>query len=183
MSTGHGSKMDRLQERAIAALLAHSTIERAAASVNLDESTLRSWLKDLGFSAAYRAARADFLERTVDRLVAASVEAVETLRRNLTAARAADQIRAAGLILSHSTNGLAVHDVAEQLAALRAELEDLKSDERCRTPRDQAIAGGDPGPEGGYGWGPGPAAGGPDGDYDRGGDYPRPVAGDVAPLF
>jgi hypothetical protein len=165
---GHGTKMDRLQERAIAALLDEPTITEAAAAVGIDESTLRAWLRNPAFREAYRQARADVLERTVARLVALTGEAVETLRRNLSAARAGDQIRAATAILGHVTRGLEVHDLATQLRELG---EQVEADLEARR-LGQARAGGRCRPwaprhlrrDGGNGNGQG------DHDGDQGGD-------------
>jgi hypothetical protein len=134
MMTGHGDKLSRKAELAIAALLDRPTVTEAAAAVRVDESTLRAWMRDPDFRAAYRAARAAVLERTVARLVAASVQAVEALERNLTAARPADQIRAALGILSHVTNGLAVSDLSVQVQEL-GEL--VRADQQARD-REQA---------------------------------------------
>jgi hypothetical protein len=132
---GHGEKLARKAELAIAALLDRPTVTEAAAAVGVDESTLRSWLKDPTFRTAYRAARADVLERTVARLVAASVKAVDALERNLTAARAADQVRAATAILGHITRGLEVHDLAAQVQELG---EQVKADQEAPQHEQQA---------------------------------------------
>lgn len=54
---GHGAKLERKQEEAIAALLTHRTVEEAARSIDIAPSTLLRWLKDPDFDAAYREAR------------------------------------------------------------------------------------------------------------------------------
>ena len=54
--SGHGEKLTRKQDAAIGALLSQPTISAAAQSVGLGEATLRRWLKDPGFLAAYRSA-------------------------------------------------------------------------------------------------------------------------------
>jgi len=106
VTTGHGEKMGRKFEQAIAALLDRPTVTEAAAAVGVDESTLRTWLRDAEFQAAYATARREVLERTVARLLAITGEAVEALRRNLTAEKSADQLRAAALILEYATRGV-----------------------------------------------------------------------------
>ena len=45
MMTGHGAKLPRKMDAAIAALMTHSTIEQAAKSINISSKTLRRWLK------------------------------------------------------------------------------------------------------------------------------------------
>ena len=52
-SNGHGEKLTRKQEQAVAALLEQPTVLRAATVAGVSERTLRLWLKDPGFKAAY----------------------------------------------------------------------------------------------------------------------------------
>jgi hypothetical protein len=186
MTKGHGSKMDRLQEQAVAALLAFPTVAKAAETVGVDESTLRTWLRDPDFRAAYRAARADVLERTVARLVAASVKAVEALERNRGAARAADQIRAALGILSHVTNGLAVSDLTAQVQELAARVQEDREQERRREQDHPPVGNGSrawrPRPLGGEDTGDGNGhADGAGGTGDDRGDEGPGFPGDARP--
>jgi hypothetical protein len=125
MGTGHGEKLARKFELAIASLLDRPTIAEAAEAVGVDESTLRTWLKDPTFRDAYRQARAAILERTVSRLLAATVKAVEALERNLDAARAADQLKAASLILEHARRGVEVLDLVEEVQELKARVAEV----------------------------------------------------------
>lgn len=115
---GHGAKLDRKQEQAIAALLSQPTVEAAANAAGISEKTLKNWLALPEFQAAYRAARQDILDRTVVRLLAASGKAIDTLEANLCAPRPGDQIRAAQTILSHATAGVELLDLAERVKAL-----------------------------------------------------------------
>jgi hypothetical protein len=87
-----------------------------AASVN--EKTLRGWLKEPAFKAAYAQARAEVLERTVARLLRASESAVRTLEAALDAERTADRIRAARVILELAVKSTAELDLEARLAAL-----------------------------------------------------------------
>ena len=59
---GHGSKLPRKFEQALAALLSESSVARAAAKVGVSEKTLRNWLKQPDFVAAYRDAQKDLVE-------------------------------------------------------------------------------------------------------------------------
>src|SRR5262245_36279638 len=100
------------QVRAIAALLAHPTIEAAAASIHVGESTLRRWLNVPAFRAAYRQARRELVETAIGRIQAATGQAVETLvavahhgRRD------GDRVRAAVALLEHACRGLAEADL------------------------------------------------------------------------
>jgi hypothetical protein len=155
MSRGHGDRMTRQQELAVAALLELPTITAAAAAVGLDESTLRQWLKDPGFAAAYADARREVLERAVTRLVRTLGKAVDALERNLTAERPADQLRAAALVLEHATKGVEVLDLARQLDELRRRIEEGQRDDGDLEGRGGEAPEG-PGPGGGGGESPHP---------------------------
>ena len=50
--TGHGEKLTRKQEQAIACLLAEATLTAAASHCGIGEATLRRWLRDPQFEAA-----------------------------------------------------------------------------------------------------------------------------------
>src|SRR4051794_18438474 len=125
MARGHGEKMTRKQEQAIAALLTQPTVEKAAEAAGVSANSLKNWLKDQQFIAAYRAARRQIVERAVGQLQAATRRAVATLRKNLKAPRESDQIRAAALILEHSARGVELWDLAQEVAELRRQLEGL----------------------------------------------------------
>jgi hypothetical protein len=100
---GHGEKLSRKQEQAIAALLEQPTIKAAAKSVTIGEGTLRTWLKHPDFQTAYRCARAQLLEQAAGRLSDASGEAVKTLRQLLSAEAETVRLGAARAILELST--------------------------------------------------------------------------------
>jgi hypothetical protein len=110
--------MGRKWEAAISALLCSGTLSEAAATAGISEKTLRSWMKDSAFSAAYRAARGEILERTVGRLLRASVRAVATLEAALDADRVGDRIRAAAAILDRAASGLELLDLVARVEEL-----------------------------------------------------------------
>jgi hypothetical protein len=116
--SGHGEKLTRKQEQAIAALLCQPTIAAAAKQAKVSEATLRRWLGDPAFKAAYAAARCEVLERTVVLLLGATRKSVECLECNLTAEKPGDQIRAAVAILEQATKGIELLDLESRLAAL-----------------------------------------------------------------
>jgi len=118
LGTGHGEKLSRKRDLAVAALLSEPTVAAAADKAGVSERTLRGWLRQSAFQAAYQAARRQVLEGAIGRLQQAAGEAVETLRRNLSAGRPADQVRAAGLILQHALGTAELLDMAERLEAL-----------------------------------------------------------------
>jgi len=49
---GHGDKLNRKQEQAIAALLTETTIEGATRTVGIGHANLKNWLKLLPFLVA-----------------------------------------------------------------------------------------------------------------------------------
>lgn len=98
--SGHGEKLSRRKEAAIAALLMHSTLADAAPDAGVSLATLRRWLQIPEFAHAYQAARAEVVERAIGRLEAQAGEAAETLIRNLRSGRPAAEIRAAVALLS-----------------------------------------------------------------------------------
>ena len=93
--TGHGEKLSRKREQAIAALLAEPTLAAAAGALGVSDRTLRNWLKRSTFRAAYREARRQVVEGAIARLQQATTDAVACLQRNLTCEHAATEVRAA----------------------------------------------------------------------------------------
>src|SRR4051794_3870591 len=119
MGRGHGDKLTRKQEEAIAALLSHTTVKAAAEAVPVNEKTLRLWLKDPAFLSAYREARRGVVEQTVGQLQQASSLAVAALVRNLDCQKPGDEIRAALGILEHAVKAVEVYDLAQAVADLK----------------------------------------------------------------
>jgi hypothetical protein len=111
MDHGHGQKLTRKQEQAVAALLVEATVQQAAERAGASPSTLKRWLKEPAFLAAYREARREVLEGSIGRLQAATGTAVDAL---LAVARDGkkdgDRVRAAVALLDHAFRGLAEAD-------------------------------------------------------------------------
>ena len=122
------------QEAAIAALLAEPTIEAAATKAGVGESTLRRWLAEPGFKAAYRTARRLVVEAAIGRLQQAATEAVDALSRNLTCGNAAVEVGAAKAILDQSIKAVELVDLAERVEALE-QASDLAAQRDKRGPR------------------------------------------------
>jgi hypothetical protein len=127
MSKGHGEKMSRKQEQAIAALLAEDTVERAAAAASVPYRTLKNWLTLPAFCAAYRRARTQLLERVVARLLNTTTEAVATLKRNLTCGKPSTEVRAALALIQQSLHGVEVLDLENEVAELRQLVEQISA--------------------------------------------------------
>ena len=54
MTVGHGQKRERLEDRALAALLSEPTIAQAATTAGVSESTLLRWLAEPVFKSRCR---------------------------------------------------------------------------------------------------------------------------------
>ena len=89
------------KEKALTALLESASIIEAAQTSGLSEKTLRRYLEEKEFSDEYAEARRQIVESAVTGLQNAAIEAVETLRRNLTCDNPQAEIRAAQLILDN----------------------------------------------------------------------------------
>ena len=120
---GHGEKLSRKQETAIAALLSAPSIKAAAIEAGIGEATLWRWLQLPDFQAAYRLARRQIVERAVSELQAACGESVETLKRNLHCENPAVEICAAQIILEQAVKGIELMDLQERVERLEAMLE------------------------------------------------------------
>jgi hypothetical protein len=118
----HGEKLSRKQEQAIAALLAKPTVQEAADEVGISVRTMCEWLRNPAFDQAYAQARKSVLERTVARLLAKSMEAVEALQRNLNCGEPGPEIRAAVVILDKALKGSEVLDLARRVEMLENRL-------------------------------------------------------------
>jgi hypothetical protein len=76
---GHGEKLTRLQGRAIAALLSHSTIPEAAEAADVSPRTLRRWIKLPTFHQASLNARRGVVSRAIGLVQGAMIGAVVAL--------------------------------------------------------------------------------------------------------
>jgi hypothetical protein len=158
---GHGEKLSRKQDEAIAALLSAPTIKEAAAAVGVDEKTVRRWLGEPDFAAAFRDARRQIVEEAITRAQQSTVEAVATLRRLLTCGHPPTEARAAASLYDRAVRGVELSDLVQAVEELRREVEALKHGHGTSQPpaADSPAAVGD-----------GEAAGGPGHDgADAGG--------------
>jgi hypothetical protein len=136
--SGHGEKLTRKKEAAIAALLSEPTVAAAAQKAAVAESTLRRWLTLPDFQAAYSAERRSLLERTASRLLSASTHAVNALIKNLVCGIPAAEIRAALGILDQASKSVELLDLSAQLAELREKMEVI--DRERSMPRRRGFA-------------------------------------------
>ena len=130
---GHGEKLGRKQEDAIAALLSQRSIEDAARACGVGARTLIRWLKLPEFNAAYRAARRAAVSQSVARLQQATGAAVSTLLKVMVDPNtpASTKVRAADSVLDHSAKAIEIEDLDVRLTELERATEATK-DRRSR---------------------------------------------------
>jgi hypothetical protein len=77
---GHGEKLTRLQEKAIAALLTTTSVAEAAKMIPVGEGTLWRWLRQEGrFQEAYATARKELVRHAIVQIQGRMTKAVDTL--------------------------------------------------------------------------------------------------------
>lgn len=120
--SGHGEKLSRNQERAITALLSHSTIGLAAQACGISEATLWRWLQLPDFQQRYRAAQQTVFANAVAELQKGTTEAAEALRAVLKdpLAKPGEKVSAARVILEFSLRTRESLELEERLRALEA---------------------------------------------------------------
>jgi hypothetical protein len=80
--------------------------------------TLKTWLTQPDFLAAYRAARRQIVEAAVTRLQQVCLQAVLALHRNLSCGKPTAEIAAARAILEQAIQGVDLYDLAGRVEAL-----------------------------------------------------------------
>jgi hypothetical protein len=121
MMRGHGQKMSRKAEQAVAALLAEPTIEQAAQKVGIGEQTLKNWLKRPEFQRIYSRARHVALGHSIARASGACGKAMDALIELVgPSAPASVRVQAAKVIMEIT----AKHTHAMDVLARLNELED-----------------------------------------------------------
>jgi len=122
-----GRGKENRSDRAIVALLEHTTIEKAAAASGISNVTLWRWLKQDRFRARLRLARREAYAHCVARLQQASSAAVATLLRVMTdqASPAASRVRAADSVLDHAADALERDEFEDRLSKLERAAEKL----------------------------------------------------------
>jgi transposase len=124
MSIGHGNKISRKREMAIAALLSHPSIPAAAKSIGISEKSLGRWLRQNEFREAYLAAKRQGIRQALTSIQAAIEEAVQTLRdvMNDSASPPASRVNSAKTIIDFAVKGLELEDFELRLARLEEHL-------------------------------------------------------------
>jgi len=115
---GHGQKLSRKQETAIAALLTCDTVTAAASSCGVSAPTLHRWLRETEFRAAFELAKRTLVRDALATVQLAAGEAVVTLRRQLTCGQPTVECRAATALIDLAIRTVALSDIEERLSLL-----------------------------------------------------------------
>src|SRR3712207_7897389 len=115
-----GRKLTPKQEKAITALLAQPTIEKAAAAISVNPASIYRWLAEPGFEAAYRAARREAVGQAIACLQQVSTHAVTVLVTVManTSTPPATRVAAAKTVLETAIKAVEVEDLAARLDTL-----------------------------------------------------------------
>ena len=117
---GHGEKLGRKQEEAIAALLSQRNIEEAARAAGVGTRTLIRWLKLPEFGKEYRKARREAVHQSVARLQQATGAAATTVLKLMTDMNipAAVRLRAAECVFDRAFKGVELEDIEARVSEL-----------------------------------------------------------------
>ena len=117
---GHGEKLGRKQEDAIAALLTHRNIEEAARAAGVGTRTLIRWLKLPDFGKEYRKARREAVHQSVARMQQATGAATSVVLKLMTDPNvpAAVKLRAAECVFDRAFKGVELEDIEARVAEL-----------------------------------------------------------------
>ena len=118
--TGHGAKLGRKQEEAIAALLTQRNTEDAARTVGVTPKTLLRWMKLPEFKAAYREARWEGVNQAIARMQQATGAAGTVALKLMTdpSVPAAVRLRAAEFVFDRAIRGVELEDIEARVTAL-----------------------------------------------------------------
>ena len=115
---GHGERLSRRREQAVAALLCQPTLPAAAAEAGVSERTLRTWLRQPDFAEAFARARREYLQVAISRMQRAAGTATSKLLSLLDAPDDGVALRAALGLLDRAVKGAELLDVLARLERL-----------------------------------------------------------------
>lgn len=124
--SGHGEKLSRKKEKAIAALLSQPSIPMAAKEAGIGESTLWRWLQLEDFNSEYRKARREVVTHAITKLQKGMSDAVQTLQEVMmdNEAPASARVSAAKTMLDMGIKGMETEDLEERISKLEKIIEE-----------------------------------------------------------
>ncbi len=125
-------KLTWKQEKALSALLAHSSLKDAAQAADVAEKTLWRWMQNPTFRQRFREAQAAAFDDAVRELQAASIVAARTLREVAEdkTASASARVAAALGIFAQTYKGREQGDMMQRIERLQAMLEALEREKK-----------------------------------------------------
>ena len=128
---GHGQKLSRKKEQAIAALLSQRGIEEAARAAGIGTTTLRRWLRLPEFQAEYLQARRDVVHQANARIQQNAGAAAAVLLKLMAdhTTPASVRMRSAECVLNHATKAIEIEDLEARVAELEREARDRNTGE------------------------------------------------------
>jgi transposase-like protein len=122
--TGHGQKLTRKKEQAIAALLSQPSIGGAAKKVGIGEKTLFRWLQLDEFQRAYKNARRQVIDQTIAQIQSVMSEAVQTLLNVMTDGEtpASAKVSAARALLDIGFKVVEIEDLESRIEKIEKNL-------------------------------------------------------------
>ena len=117
---GHGSKLGRKQEEAIAALLTQRNVEEAANAAGIGVRTLLRWMKLPEFQTAFRQARREAFGQAIARLQRETAAAATTLLKIMIdqSTPPSVRVRAADSVFNHAAKAIEIEDIEARVTAL-----------------------------------------------------------------
>ena len=117
------------QENAILALLAQTSVAKAAEACGVPERTLYNWLDDPHFERAYRKARKLAFRQAISLTQRYAPMAVQTLAKISTdqSAPHAARVSASTALLKFSRESIELDDVVERVEALEQDMKERKA--------------------------------------------------------
>ena len=115
---GHGTKLGRKREAAIAGLLSQRNVDEAARASGVGARTLWRWLQDPEFQAAYRKARREAFGQSIARLQQGTSAVATTLLKTMIdpGTPASVRVRAAEAIFNHSAKAIEIEAIEARVA-------------------------------------------------------------------
>jgi hypothetical protein len=125
---GHGGKIGRKLEQAVAALLTAKSLEEAAKLVGVSPKTLQRWQRLPEFERLLRESRRTAFRQSLIRLHQASAPAVSTLMRVMLDAATPLTVKArcAYYVLEQTRKGIELEEIEARLAELERTNENSK---------------------------------------------------------
>ena len=122
--TGHGQKLSRKKEQAIAALLSQPSIGGAAKKIGIGEKTLFRWLRLDDFQKEYKNARRQVIDQTIAQIQSVMSEAVQTLLNVMSddAAPASAKVSAARALLDIGFKVVEIEDLENRIEKIEKNL-------------------------------------------------------------